>query len=102
MTPTSRRLAGKSHEQAGTKRGRHRLGAVVENHIRHEFETRSTEDTLDTMAEDAYVDHVPVLTGGTGKAELREFYATHFIPRMPPDLEMVPNLPDYRDGSACR
>src|SRR5436190_23515265 len=61
-----------------------------EDHMRHEFETRSTDDTLDTMVEDAYVDHVPVLTGGSGKAELRDFYATHFIPQMPPDLEMVP------------
>ena len=66
------------------------LVRLWEDHIRHEFETRSTEDTLDTMVEDAYVDHVPVLTGGSGKAELREFYATHFIPRMPPDMEMVP------------
>jgi carboxymethylenebutenolidase len=66
------------------------LVRLWEDHIRHEFETRSTDDTLDTMVEDAYVDHVPVLTGGSGKAELREFYATHFIPRMPPDLEMVP------------
>ena len=59
-------------------------------HMRHEFETRSTDDTLVTMVEDAYVDHVPVLTGGSGKAELREFYATHFIPKMPPGMEMVP------------
>src|SRR5260370_27478787 len=66
------------------------LVRLWEDHIRHEFETRSTDDTLDTMVEDAYVDHVPVLTGGSGKAELREFYATHFIPRMPPDMEMVP------------
>jgi carboxymethylenebutenolidase len=42
------------------------------------------------MVEDAYVDHVPVLTGGSDKAELREFYATHFIPKMPPGMEMVP------------
>ena len=42
------------------------------------------------MVDDAYVDHVPVLTGGRGQAELRQFYATHFIPRMPPDMEMVP------------
>ncbi|MBV8779129.1 MAG: ester cyclase [Alphaproteobacteria bacterium] len=42
------------------------------------------------MVADAYVDHVPVLTGGRGHDELRAFYATHFIPRMPPDLEMVP------------
>ena len=60
------------------------LARLWEDHIRHEFETRSTEDTLATMVEDAYVDHVPVLTGGSGKAELREFYATHFIPRTPP------------------
>jgi len=66
------------------------LARLWEDHIRHEFETRSTEDTLATMVEDAYVDHVPVLTGGCGKAELRDFYATHFIPRMPPGMEMVP------------
>src|SRR5436305_13544246 len=61
-----------------------------EEHIRHEFSTRSTEDTLRTMVEDAYVDHVPVLTGGSGQAELRQFYSTHFIPKMPPDMEMTP------------
>jgi carboxymethylenebutenolidase len=61
-----------------------------EEHIRHEFSTHSTEDTLRTMVEDAYVDHVPVLTGGSGHHELRQFYSTHFIPRMPPDMEMTP------------
>jgi carboxymethylenebutenolidase len=66
------------------------LARFWEEHIRHEFVTRSTDHTLDTMVEDAYVDHVPVLTGGCGQAELREFYSTHFIPRMPPDMEMVP------------
>src|SRR5947207_2696317 len=66
------------------------LERLWEEHIRHEFSTRSTDDTLKTMVEDAYVDHVPVLTGGSGQAELREFYSTHFIPRMPPDMEMVP------------
>jgi carboxymethylenebutenolidase len=66
------------------------LPSLWEEHIRHEFETRSTDDTLATMVRDAYVDHVPVLTGGSGEAELRAFYATHFIPKMPPDLRMVP------------
>src|SRR3954447_3687994 len=61
-----------------------------EEHIRHEFQTRSTADTIATMVEDAYVDHVPVLTGGSGTAELTEFYSTHFIPKMPPDLEIIP------------
>jgi carboxymethylenebutenolidase len=66
------------------------LVRLWEEHIRHEFQTRSTADTIATMVEDAYVDHVPVLTGGSGKAELTDFYSTHFIPQMPPDLEIVP------------
>jgi len=36
------------------------------------------------------VNHVPVLTGGVGKAQLGEFYAKHFIPNMPADTEIVP------------
>src|SRR6266513_6352526 len=66
------------------------LEHLWEEHIRHEFSTRNTDETLKTMVEDAYVDHVPVLTGGSGQAELRQFYSTHFIPKMPPDMEMVP------------
>ncbi len=59
-------------------------------HTRYEFETRNTEDTLDTMVEDSYVNHIPVLTGGVGREQLRQFYSTHFIPKMPPDTELVP------------
>jgi carboxymethylenebutenolidase len=66
------------------------LERLWEEHIRHEFSTRSTDDTLATMVEDAYVDHIPVLTGGSGQAELRQFYSTHFIPKMPPDMELTP------------
>jgi carboxymethylenebutenolidase len=61
-----------------------------DEHVRHEFATHNTEDTLATMVEDAYVNHIPVLTGGVGKEQLREFYSKHFIPQMPPDTEMVP------------
>jgi carboxymethylenebutenolidase len=42
------------------------------------------------MMADAYVNHIPVLTGGVGKQQLREFYSKRFIPQMPPDTEMVP------------
>ncbi len=58
-----------------------------EEHLKCEFTTRSAEDTLATMIEDAQVTHVPVLTGGVGKAQLREFYGQRFIPQMPPDTE---------------
>ena len=66
------------------------LVALWEEHIRHEFDTKDTAATLATMVPDAYVDHVPVLTGGRGLDELRRFYATHFIPKMPPDMAMTP------------
>jgi carboxymethylenebutenolidase len=65
------------------------LARLWEEHVRHEFATKSTDETLATMVEDAYVNHVPVMTGGSGKPELRQFYSSHFIPKMPPDLEMV-------------
>ena len=67
-----------------------RLSQLWEEHVRYEFSTRNTEDTLATMVEDAYVNHIPVLTGGVGKDELREFYSKRFIPQMPPDTEMTP------------
>ncbi len=67
-----------------------RLHDVWEEHIRYEFVTRSIEDTLATMVDDAYVNHVPVLTGGVGREELREFYSKRFIPQMPPDTELIP------------
>jgi carboxymethylenebutenolidase len=66
------------------------LQQLWEEHVRHEFATHKTEDTLATMVEDAYVNHIPVLTGGVGKDELREFYSKRFIPQMPPDTEMIP------------
>ena len=67
-----------------------RLSELWEEHVRYEFSTRNTEDTLATMVEDAYVNHIPVLTGGSGRDELREFYSKRFIPQMPPDTEMTP------------
>ena len=66
------------------------LNQLWEDHVRYEFSTHNTEDTLATMVEDAYVNHIPVLTGGVGKDELREFYSKRFIPQMPPDTEMTP------------
>jgi carboxymethylenebutenolidase len=66
------------------------MGQLWEEHVRHEFATHDTEETLATMTEDAYVNHIPVLTGGVGRDALREFYSRRFIPQMPPDTEMIP------------
>ena len=81
-------------KQTGANKGltsaQQRLSELWEEHVRYEFSTRNTEDTLATMVEDAYVNHIPVLTGGSGRDELREFYSRRFIPQMPPDTEMTP------------
>jgi carboxymethylenebutenolidase len=66
------------------------LARLWEEHTNHEFSTRDTESTLATMVDDAYVNHVPVLTGGVGKRALRNFYSRDFIPAMPPDTRLTP------------
>jgi carboxymethylenebutenolidase len=66
------------------------LSRLWEEHTNHEFATRDTEATLATMVDDAYVNHIPVMTGGLGKAALRQFYSRDFIPSMPPDTTLTP------------
>ena len=60
-----------------------------EQHIAAEFQSKSLETTLETMTENPFVNHVPVLTGGYGLEEIRRFYGTYFIPGHPPDTESV-------------
>ena len=85
MAKTKKRKAPKSCAAAQKT-----LSQLWDEHVRHEFSTRHTEHTLATMVEHAYVNHIPVLTGGSGHDELREFYSKRFIPQMPPDTEMTP------------
>jgi carboxymethylenebutenolidase len=85
MAKTKKRKAPKGRAAAQKT-----LSQLWDEHVQHEFSTRSHEDTLRTMVEDAYVNHIPVLTGGSGHDELREFYSKRFIPQMPPDTEMTP------------
>jgi carboxymethylenebutenolidase len=66
------------------------LVKLWEEHTKQEFATRNAEATLATMVDDAYVNHVPVLTGGYGKNALRAFYSKDFIPSMPPDTTLTP------------
>ena len=66
------------------------LPALWQEHTEHEFVTRDTEATLRTRVDDAYVNHVPVMTGGRGKEALRAFYSQDFIPKMPPDTTLIP------------
>lgn len=66
------------------------LERVWSEHLEGEFGTKDVEATLATMVEDAYINHVPVSTGGRGKQELHAFYRDVFIPSWPDDLQMQP------------
>jgi carboxymethylenebutenolidase len=67
------------------------LSDLWDEHVRNEFATKDAPAALETMVPDAYVNHVPVLTGGVGRdGQLKEFYSKHFIPHMPPDMEVEP------------
>ena len=66
------------------------LERLWEEHLKGEFESKDVEATLATMVEDAYVNHMPVNTGGRGKAALRRFYRDDFIPSWPENVEQTP------------
>ena len=59
------------------------LAALWAEHVKDEFAAKDVDATLATMVPDAYVNHIPVMTGGIGQDALREFYETRFIPRCP-------------------
>lgn len=62
--------------------------AKWDEHISYEFSARDVSSTIATMVEDAYVNHVPVMTGGYGREALRRFYAEDFISLMPADTSI--------------
>ncbi|KTD60890.1 dienelactone hydrolase [Legionella santicrucis] len=55
--------------------------------MRCEFQTYDVDGTMATMAENAHLLNVPVITGGVGLAEIRKFYQNSFIPQLPEDTE---------------
>jgi carboxymethylenebutenolidase len=59
-------------------------------HLRTEFSAPSADEAIATMVAYPRVNQVPVMIGGEGRDELYEFYATYFLPQIPPDTEMVP------------
>ncbi|KAL4783697.1 hypothetical protein BJX76DRAFT_368170 [Aspergillus varians] len=64
------------------------LEAIWEEHTKFEFDERSVENTMDTMVQEPYVNHIPTITGGIGREKLSSFYANHFIFNNPDDTTM--------------
>jgi carboxymethylenebutenolidase len=48
------------------------------------------EATMDTMTDNPYVNHVPIMTGGIGHEGVRQFYRNHLVGKFfPPDAELI-------------
>lgn len=71
-------------------RERAALAAVFDEHVADEFVHRDAARTMETMAPNPYLTHLPTLTGGTGWQEVERFYLQDFIPHWPPDVSVVP------------
>lgn len=61
------------------------LVAMWERHAYFEFGLRDADQTIETMVDAPYVNHVPAMTGGTGREELRHFYKNYFVDVHPED-----------------
>jgi carboxymethylenebutenolidase len=65
------------------------LSSAWDQHLASEFDAKSADQALATMTADPHVNLVPLMIGARGRAELRDFYANHFLNQIPPDTEMV-------------
>lgn len=66
-----------------------RLGKVIDEHIKCEFDRRDIEATMKTMIKEPYVHHIPTLTGGIGYSGVYNFYKDELIGKMPDDTKFV-------------
>jgi carboxymethylenebutenolidase len=66
------------------------LSSIWQRHIRAEFDAKDADEAVATMSAESYVNLIPLMIGACGRDAVREFYANHFLPQLPPDLEIVP------------
>jgi carboxymethylenebutenolidase len=65
------------------------LSNAWEEHLAAEFTAKSPDEAVGTMTAEAYVNAIPLMIGARGRDNVRDFYAKHFIPQIPPDMEIV-------------
>jgi carboxymethylenebutenolidase len=61
------------------------LGGVLDDHLAAEFDTLDLDAVMATMTDDPYLNHVPVMTGGIGREQVRRFYGEVFVGHWPAD-----------------
>ena len=69
---------------------RDQMVELWEQHTAYEFELRDANLAVSTMVDDASVMHLPTMSGGIGKENLRHYYADVFIPGIPADTTTEP------------
>ena len=62
--------------------------ATWQQHTFAEFELKDADAALATMTENPHILMIATGTACVGRAAVREYYADHFLPAIPPDLEL--------------
>jgi carboxymethylenebutenolidase len=65
------------------------MNSVWDQHVGAEFAAKDPDQAVNTMTPDTFVNLVPLMTGGVSREQVRDFYAKHFLPQIPPDMEMT-------------
>jgi carboxymethylenebutenolidase len=63
--------------------------AIWKRHTYAEFVLKDADAALETMTANPYVFLISSGVGRVGRAAVHEFYANHFLPNIPPDLELT-------------
>lgn len=68
---------------------RKKIEELWDKHCELEFTLKDADRTVETMVDEPYVNHIPTMTGGSGKTNLRDFYRDHFISKLPKDTKIT-------------
>src|SRR4026208_2621820 len=82
----------------GRQMNRDQMIELWEQHTAYEFELKDANLAVSTMVDDASVMHLPTMSGGIGKDNLRHYYADVFIPAIPADTTTETTPRSLRDS----
>jgi carboxymethylenebutenolidase len=77
---------------------RDQMVELWERHMAYVFALKDADLAVSTMVDDATVMHLPTMSGGAGKENLRRYYADVFIPGIPADTSNEPIARSVGDG----